>query len=69
MTKTHDKMYWRTNKNWYKYNSKTDDFYLTADASQRAKRSYDLWKGQRNDGMISTNQIVYFAMASSPLSA
>jgi len=67
MTGLNEKMYWRTNRNWFKYNSKTDDFYLTDDASDRAKRSFDLWKGQSSDGMISTNQIVYFSMANSPL--
>ena len=63
MKESNERMYWHTNKNWYKYNSKTDDFSLTDAASDRAKRSFNLWKGQRSDGMISTNQIVYFAMA------
>jgi len=63
MAGTHDRMYWHTNKNWYKYNAKTDDFSLTKNASERAKRSFDLWKGQRSDWSISTDKIIYFSMA------
>ena len=63
MTGRLEMLYWRTNKNWYEYNEKTEEFYLTDSATKRAKKSYALWNGQQNDNNLKTAQIVTFAMA------
>lgn len=41
-------LYWRKNKSWYKYNQETDSYYLTEEATQRAKESFEMWKSFNN---------------------
>lgn len=44
MTANREFMYWRTNKEWYRINSKKDCFELTDKATERAKRSFKMYQ-------------------------
>ena len=37
-------LYWRSNKEWYKYDETKDMYELTDKATDRAKSSFELWK-------------------------
>lgn len=50
MTARREFMYWRTNKEWYRINSEKDCFELTDKASERARRSFELYKEVQKSG-------------------
>jgi len=63
MTKEFEKLYWRTNKTWYGFDSTINDFYLTDDAPDKAKKSFDLWQEQRRKNALQDDLIVGLTMA------
>ena len=44
-------MYWLSDPSWYRINEETDDFELTDNAPERAKRSFDMWKKPKKYGI------------------
>ena len=44
MTAKREFMYWRTNKEWYRINSEKDCFELTDKATERARKSFELYQ-------------------------
>ena len=57
MTKDFNKLFWRTNKNWYGFDPSIEDFYLTEDAPEKAKKSFELWKNEKSDNESSDEDI------------
>lgn len=49
MTANREVLYWRQDKNWYTFDSKTSTFSIRDDAPQRAKDSFALWKDKGFD--------------------
>lgn len=49
MTANREVLYWRQDKNWYTFDSKTSTFSIRDDAPQRAKDSFALWKAKGFD--------------------
>ncbi|MCF0260609.1 MAG: hypothetical protein HUJ54_12195 [Erysipelotrichaceae bacterium] len=49
MTKDTEFLYWKSNDNWYDFDEKAGEFYLTVQAPERAKRSFELWKDRYAD--------------------
>lgn len=43
MKRNSERLYWMTNKNWYRINTQKDCFELTDEAPDRAKRSFAMW--------------------------
>ena len=41
-------MYWITNEEWYRINRELDRFELTEKATERAKKSFEMWKKMNN---------------------
>ena len=56
MTGTQEKLYWRTDKNWYGFDPSTEEFYLTESAPEKAKESFDLWKNESRKYYSSNEQ-------------
>ena len=44
MTANKELIYWRTNSDWYRFNHEKDCFELTDKATERAKKSFELYK-------------------------
>ena len=43
MTSDKERLYWKTNKEWYRINREKDCFELTEKAPLRAQKSFDLY--------------------------
>jgi len=56
MAKLSERLYWRTNKSWYGFDPSVNDFYLTDDAPERAKKSFELWQNERSDNETSNDE-------------
>lgn len=48
LNKNTELLYWRKNKLWYYFDEAKQMYYLTDDAPERAKNSYNLWKQFNN---------------------
>ena len=44
MSANQEPMFWRSNKEWYRINKEKDCFELTDKATERAKKSFELYK-------------------------
>ena len=51
-----EKLYWRTNKNWYGFDPSIDDFYMTDGAPEKAKKSFEAWQSERKDDELSSEE-------------
>lgn len=49
MTANKELMYWHSNKKWYFINKKTKQFELTDKAPERAIKSFEKWKNQKDE--------------------
>lgn len=47
MTVNKEAMYWKTNKQWYRINEEKDCYELTDAATERAKKSFELYNTTR----------------------
>ena len=48
MTANMELFYWRTNPDWYTREKCSDEFELTDEAPERARKSFALWKEYRS---------------------
>lgn len=44
MTANREPLYWRSNKEWYRINREKDCFELTSKATERAKKSFEMYQ-------------------------
>jgi hypothetical protein len=49
MTANKERLYWKSNKEWYTIDFEKDDFVLTEKAPERAIRSFELWKNGKKE--------------------
>jgi len=63
MTHEWERLYWRTNKAWYGFDSTINDFYLTDDVPENVKRSFDLWQEQRKKNTMQSDLVAGITMA------
>ena len=47
MNANKESTYWASNPAWYRINKDTDEFELTDEAPERARKSFEMWKAHQ----------------------